>query len=59
MAKSMKVGKQLVCSEYANYHHKKEGHFGGGACKNGEPFIYCSDCPAHAFCPSTGKEYSK
>lgn len=54
-----KIALQAVCSEYANFHHKAEGRFGGGACKNGDPFIYCCDCPAVSFCPSNSKEYPK
>ena len=58
-AAQSKIALQAVCSDYANFHHKAEGRFGGGACKNGDPFIYCTDCPAFAFCPSESKEYSK
>ena len=53
---------QYACSAYANYYNtinKMTIRPDTIACRNGDPFIYCNDCPAVVYCPSTGKEYAK
>ena len=59
---SAQISLQSVCSEYANFYFKTTS---GScfkdkiACKNGDPFVYCTDCPSLTYCPSTSKEYPK
>lgn len=51
---------QYACSAYVNYYNTiNKMTISGLACTNGDPYIYCSDCPVVTYCPSKNKEYPK